>query len=260
MKKTLVGAFAFVLAAWSAGLAAPQAASQAEKLPTGDAVLAKYVEASGGLAAFQALKTRIVNATMEIPSASVVLTLTIYAAAPDRMYTIAESDATGTIESGSFDGVAWETSANRGAVVKAGGERDDALRDAIFDRLARWKEYAKSAECIGSGMIDGKPVYKVRITPKIGSPQTVSFDQGTGLIAQSESQVESPAGKLTLITKPSDYRKVDGVTLAFTNRVTIVEIGQDRIVTVNKIDHTTPIPASRFTLPAEIKALVDAKK
>ncbi len=260
MKKAMVGALVVVAGAWSAGLASAQAAAQTGKLPTGDAVLARYVEASGGIAAFDALKTRIVSATMEIPSAGVIIGMTIYAAAPDRVYTVADSDATGKIESGTFDGVAWEMSAQRGAVVKAGAEREDAMRDAIFDRLIHWKDHLKSAECTGSGMVDGKPVYKVLLTPKLGSPQTYSFDQGTGLILQADSVIDSTAGKLTVIAKPGDYRRVDGVLMPFTNRVTIVELAQDRVVTVSKVDHTTPIPPGRFVLPAEITALVAPKK
>jgi hypothetical protein len=246
--------------AQAASPAANQPAAQSEKLPSGAAVLDKYVDAIGGAAAFQSLKSRVVTATMEIPSVGVTLGVTVYAAAPDRNYTVAESEATGKVETGSSDGVAWEISPQRGAILKTGSERDDALRDAQFDRMAHWKESTKSAECLSVAMIDGKPAYKVLVTPKSGSAQTYYFDRGTGLIAQVDSVAESTAGRLTIIARPSDYRKVDGILMAFSNRVTIVEIGQDRVLTVKTVAHNAPIPADTFSLPAEIKALAGAKK
>jgi hypothetical protein len=258
--KVIRAVSAFALVAVAAGVVAAQPPPQAEKLPSGETVLARYVEASGGIAAFQALKTRFVKATMEIPSAGVVLGLTIYAAAPDRTYTLAESDVTGKIESGTTDGVAWEISPQRGAIVKTGPERDDAMRDAILDRMVHWKDTVKTAECVGIGMIDSKPAFKVVVTPKTGSAQTFYFDRTTGLVLQVESVAVMPGGTVTVFAKPSDYRKVDGVLIPFTNRVTLVEIGQDRVVTVQKVEHNTDVPASRFALPAEIKALVPAKK
>ena len=86
------------------------AQAPAAPLPTGDAVLAKYVEATGGAAAYDAIKNRVVHARMEILGAGVVLGLTVYNAPPANLYTVVESEATGRIETGVSDGVAWENS------------------------------------------------------------------------------------------------------------------------------------------------------
>lgn len=226
----------------------------ASPLPTGDAVLAKYVEATGGAAAYDAVKNRVVHARMEILGAGVVLGLTVYNATPANLYTIVESEATGRIETGVSDGIAWENSALRGALVKDGIEREDALRDAIFDRLAHWRDHLKSAECVGTTDVNGKAAYRVVATPKSGTPQTVYFDKDTGLIVRTETTVTSAAGAVPVVAEPGDFRKVDGIMVAFTSRMQVM--GQERIVTIEKVEHNVAMPADRFALPAAIAALV----
>ena len=238
----------------AAGTLPASAQAPASPLPTGEAVLAKYIEATGGMAAYDAIKNRVVRARMEILGAGVALNLTMYAAAPASLFTVVESEATGRIESGVSEGIAWENSAARGAVVKDGIELDDARRDAIFDRLAHWKEHLKSVECVGTAAVNGKPAYRVVVTPKTGSPQTVYFDKETGLLARTETTVHSAAGAVTVVAEPGDFRKVDGIMLAFTSRMKVM--GQERVVTVEQVEHNVTLPADRFALPAAVAALV----
>jgi hypothetical protein len=233
--------------------AAPPKAS----LPSGEALLAKHVEATGGQAAFDKIKNRVAEGSLDIGQAGIVLALGIYAAKPDKMYTVADSDATGRIESGVTDGVAWENSGMRGAVVKSGAELADGLRDAVFDRMAYWKDYTKTAECVGVVDVDGKPAYKVVVTPKVGSAQTIYFDKDSGLVVQTDSTVIAAGQTLDVVSKPGDYRVVDGVKMPFKVRQYVM--GQERVITFDKIQHNVDLPADRFALPAAIKAIVDKK-
>jgi hypothetical protein len=254
MKQNIVTVCVAAALALAAGTGPASAQAPAAPLPTGDAVLAKFVEATGGAAAYDAVKNRVTQARMEIMGAGVVLNLTLYAAAPASIYTVAESEATGRIESGVSDGIVWENSAMRGAIVKDGPERDDALRDAIFDRLAHWREHLKSAECTGVADVQGRPAYRVVATPKSGSPQTLYFDSESGLLARTETTVNSAAGPVPVVAEPGDFRKVDGILLAFSSRMQVM--GQERVVTVEKVEQNVAMPADRFALPPEIKALV----
>jgi outer membrane lipoprotein-sorting protein len=229
-------------------------APAAAALPTGDAVIAKYVEATGGVAAYDAIRNRVVHARMEILGANVVLGLTVYSARPNSTYTLVESEVTGRIESGVSDDVVWESSAMRGAVVKTGAERDDGMRDAIFDRMAHWKDHLKSAECTGTADVNGKPAYRVVATPKAGSAQTLHFDKESGLVVRTESTVNTAAGPVTVVAEPGDFRRVDGILMAFSSRMDVM--GQQRVVRVEKVEHNVDLPADRFTPPAEIKALI----
>jgi hypothetical protein len=230
------------------------AQAPASPLPTGEAVLAKYVEITGGEAAFTALKSRVTRGRMVITGAGVEISVTTYAAAPGNTYTVAESKATGRIESGVSDGVAWENSALRGPSVKDGAERDDAVKAAIFDRLAHWKAHLKSAECTGTAEVKGKPAYRVTTAPMLGTPETLFFDVESGLLVRVETRVTTAAGAVSVAAEPSDFRKVDGILIPFSSRMEVV--GQERVVTVEKVEHNVEFPADRFALPAEVKALI----
>jgi hypothetical protein len=191
---------------------------------------------------------------MEILGAGVTLAVTNYQARPDSIVTIAEADAIGRIESGVTGGVAWEKSTMRGPVVKEGQERDNALRDAVFDRLVYWRKTLKSAECLGLEAVDGKQAYKVALTPMIGSAQTVYFDRDSGLLVKAESIYEGAAGKFPVVALMGDYRQVDGIKIAYSSTVTLMD--QTRVTTVERVEQNAVMPADRFALPAEIKALV----
>jgi len=257
MKRLAVVALV-VLLFGGAGL--PQAqAPAAGTLPTGEAVLTKYIEATGGVAAYQAIKNRVLKLKIEILGTGVTIMATVYQARPDRTYALAEADAIGRIETGVTDGVAWEKSDLRGALIKEGQERDDALRDAQFDRLVNFRTLHKKIECLGLETVEGKQCYKVVLTPNVGSPQTVYYDRDSGLTVRSESMLATAAGTFSVVSVPSDYRQVaDGIRIAFTNTVTVA--GQTRVNTIERVEQNVDVPADRFALPAEIKALLAAKK
>lgn len=236
--------------------AAPAQAKDAA-LPSGEALMAKYVDALGGQAAFDKIKNRVMEGSLDIAAAGIKLSLAVYSERPARMYMVADSDATGRIESGVVDGIAWENSAMRGAIVKDGAEKADALRDATFDRLIYWKDGAKSVECVAVADVDGKPAYKVVLTPKEGSAQTFYLDKETSLPVQVEAEMVAAGQKITLVSKPGDYRQVDGVKIPFS--IKQVVMGQERTMTIEKVRHNVDLPADRFALPPAIKAIVEKK-
>ena len=254
MVKWMASVCIAVAAVVAAGIDPAFAQAPAAPLPTGEAVLAKYVDATGGVAAYDGVRNRVVTGRMEIQGAGVVLGITMYSAQPASLYTLVESDATGRLESGVSDGVAWENSAMRGPTVKDGIELDDARRDAIFDRIAHWKEHLKSAECAGTTDVNGRPAYRVIATPKSGSPQTLYFDSESGLLVRTETTVTTAGGAVPVVAEPGDYRKVDGIMMPFTSRLKVM--GQERVVTIEKVEHNVALPADRFALPAEIKTLI----
>lgn len=250
------GAFAQSKPAPATAKPAPTA-SAAAGLPSGESLLAKHVEAAGGQAAYDKIKNRVAQGTLEIGAANLTLALSIYAAKPDRLYTLADSDMTGRIESGVVDGVAWENSGMRGAVVKTGQERDDALREALFDALIYWKDSTKTAECVAVADVDGKPAYKVIVTPKIGGAQTIYFDRESMLAVQVETKVAAMGQVVDVVSKPGDYRDVDGIKVPFTARQYVM--GQERVFRMEKVQHNVELPADRFAPPAAIKALLEKK-
>jgi outer membrane lipoprotein-sorting protein len=91
-------------------------------------------------------------------------------------------------------------------------------------------------------------------TPKSGSPQTLYFDKDTGLLVRSETTVNSAAGAISVVAEPGDFRKVDGIMMPFTSRMRVM--GQERVVTIERVEHNVALPADRFAVPAAVKAWI----
>ncbi len=251
MRRTVtLSILAFALAATPAPGQPP-----AERLPTGEAVIAKYVDATGGAAAYAAIQNRVVHGRLEIPAAGVTMQVTVYQAKPNRIYTLAESTQTGRVESGVADGVAWEISPQRGAVIKEGQERDDALRDATFDRLTNWQTTFSRVECVGVENVDGRPAYKVLMTSRVGLPVTAYFDRESAVVVKVATILKSQGQTAEMVAYPSDYRQVDGIRFAFLTKVSLLG---ERTVRVDRVEQNVQLPPDRFALPSAIRALLNA--
>jgi len=105
--------------------------------------------------------------------------------------------------------------------------------------------------------VDGKPAWKVLVTPRRGSAQTYFFDQASSLVVKLQMIVRTPAGEVPVDTYLADYREADGIRMP--HRLRQVAAGQELVTTLESVTHNTEIPAGQFDLPKEIQALV-AKK
>jgi hypothetical protein len=231
------------------------------ELPSAEELLDEYVEATGGKEAYDSIKNRVTTGTMEIAGQGVKLSITVYAAKPNLAYTIAESDVTGKIESGTDGTVVWEDSLLRGPAIKKGAERSSALRDATFDRLVHWRSVYGKAECVGKQAVDGKMCFEIVLTPKptadqnADEPLILYIDEKSGLVAEIESNVVTAAGTIPVQAGLSDYRKVDGILIP--HKLVTRLLNQERIMTISTVEHNVELPEDRFKLPDQIQALKD---
>ena len=235
--------------------------SRAQDLPDAKVVLDKYVEATGGEKAYSKIKNRVTEARMEIVGQNIVLKMTVYAARPNLVYSLIESDVTGKIESGCDGSVVWENSLIKGPEIKTGTTRAAALRDFAFDRFANWSDTYDKAEVEGIEDVDGKACYKVVLSPKPFTvdepvktePIMVFVDKQSGLIVKLESKIISPAGTIPAVVLLKDYQRVDGILIPHKMHTKV--LNQDRVMTIDSVKHNQDLK-DRFVLPDEIQALV----
>jgi len=259
-----LAALLFTGAATTTGAAmAPE--TQGDELPAGAAVLDRYVEATGGLEAYGKVRNRVTTSTIDVPAQGFRATITIYAAPPNKVYAVMESEAFGRIEQGCDGTVVWMNSAMTGPLVKDGKERASELRASVFDRMSRWREAFAKVDCVGVEDVEGKPCYKVLLTPNPleGEPVAADaapffFDKESGLLVKYETGSDTPAGRIVMEAFPQDYRAVDGVRIA--HKLVVKAPGQDRTITTEKIEQNVDLPADRFDLPAEIRAVLEREK
>src|ERR1700676_1600077 len=132
---TVLGMLAGVLAA-------------AQVLPKAETILDRYVEVTGGKAAYEKHTRETMTGTLSFPEQGLSGKLTRYAMAPDKEYSVVELGPIGKIESGFNNGVAWEKSAILGPRVKRGDEKDQAAREARFNAPVEWRKVFTKTETV----------------------------------------------------------------------------------------------------------------
>src|SRR5262245_42002184 len=99
----------------------------ADDLPKGEAILDKYVEVTGGKAAYAKIHSTTTTGTVEFKAMGLKGKMIEYASEPDKRYTEIELAGVGKIQEGSNGEVAWGLSAMQGPRIKEGDERAETL-------------------------------------------------------------------------------------------------------------------------------------
>lgn len=251
----LLSSFAF--GAWAQPAAKPPATT-----PTADQILQKYIDASGGEAAFKRVNTVVMRGTMEIKAQGIKAEMILYRADGGKSYSMMEIPGMGKQEEGSNGDVVWEKTA-MGPRLKDGVEKfivtcaGEAM--AEYARVAIGKDSCYSKiELGGSDTVDGKPVWKLLLTPKQGKVEEQYFDKLSGLMVQQKLIMPTPLGEIPILLGIGGYKKLEGLetpTLV-TMRMGPVEMSMN----FHSINFNEKIPEQIFAVPPEIDALVRAQK
>jgi zinc protease len=229
-----------------------------DPLPSGEKVLEQYVEATGGKAAYEKLKNRVAKGTLEVTGAGIKGKMTITEAEPNKVIADIDLGQFGKQVQATDGKVAWESSGIQGDRVLEGEEKDDFIADATFnDELNFKKRYAK-VECTGVEDVEGKPAFKVVLTPKTGKPKTQFYDKASHLLVKEAETKKTPMGEISAETYPSDYKKIDGILIPHVAKQKVLT--QEIVITMTDVKHNVDLPADTFKLPDGIKELVEKKK
>jgi hypothetical protein len=236
---------------------------QTQKLPAGKEILANYIKMSGGQEAYDKIKNRVSDSTLEIVGQGISIDIKTYAAKPNKVYVLIDSKITGKVEKGSNGKVFWENTLTGGPVVHDGVQREIGLRDSAFERFVYWDKIYESAKSISESKVGDFECYEVVLTPKktrgaeeldAYQPTTLHFDKKNYLIRKIESELAIEAGKIKVVAYPEDYKTVDGIK--FAHQLKMEMLGQKRVITVKKLEHNVKLPDDQFALPDEVKKLL----
>ena len=240
-------ALVLFVAAWSA-------AGQQASLPAANTILERYVDVTGGKAAYEKRHTEISTGAMEVSGKNVKGTAVTYSNDSGDSYTEVEIQGVGEVESGVTHGVVWETSAIQGPRIKQGEERESALRDTRFNAPLHWRTTYYKVQTVGLATVEGQECYKVSAAPPSGSPETLYFSTQTGLLVRRDKVMVTPRGDVPVEFVAAEYKDFDGVKTP--SKMLQKAAGQEFVVTIDSVKVNEAIPASRFELPAGIKALL----
>lgn len=190
----------------------------AQKAPKAEQIVDRSVQVMGG-AAWEKLQSFVATGTISLPAQSIKGSVVMSAKAPNKLSMKQTIDGVGESLS-AFDGtVGWSKDAFQGLRTLTGAELAQLKSQATQAlRPGQWRQLYTKTELQGTVKVGGSPAYKIRLTPKTGSPETQYFDVKSGLPVRTDQVVESPQGKIAIETYPSDYRTVGGVKIPFKMR------------------------------------------
>jgi hypothetical protein len=244
---------------FTAALVASFAASfaAAADMPSGESLLERYIEKSGGTEAYAKAKNMSASGTVEMAGRNISGTVTIFEEG-QKSYTAMDFPGIGKVEEG-FDGeTAWEDSALEGPRILEGDEKAAAKRAATLALITSWREVYKDARTAGEADVEGRPAWKVEMTPKEGKPETFFFDKDSGLLVRISAVLSTAMGEIPTEATMSDFRVVNGILTPFTQ--TEKAMSQNIVMRFDKIAYNADIPGARFNLPDAVKAKRDRKK
>lgn len=235
---------------------------------TVDEVVAKNLEARGGVQRLKALESAKI--TGDVVQQGVKVHLVTWAKRPNLMRREMEGPAPAAGTPGREN-----LPASAGANVKVtvgfdgntvwilnpfissepqqvtGPQAEVAKQDADFDSiLLDYKAKGHKIELLGTEPIDGKPAYHLKITKKNGLVQDYYLDAATGLERRTSSTIEQGANKMVVTTDLSDYRQVDGLTMPF-KMVQSVNGKPIAEVTISSWEVNAPMDDSLFKIPSK---------
>ncbi len=229
-------------------------APQAGGVPEAASILDRYVEVTGGRAAYEKIHSEIMTGTVEFAAQGLKGKMARYSAPPDQEYSIVELEGIGSLESGISGEIAWEKSVLLGPRLKSGEEKEQALREARFNTPIEWRALYPQTATAGMQVIDDEECYEVILTPDKGKPEHQFFSRRTGLLMRTTAVAASKMGDVPVEVDFGNYQKFGGVLFPTVSKQRAGS--QELSITIEQVRVNETLPADRFALPAEIAALV----
>ncbi len=237
--------------------AAPAVPVADKSLPSGKEVLERFVEKTGGRAAYEKVSARVVHGFMEVPARNIKAAYTVNQAAPNKYRLTIEIPGMGRFDEGSDGATMWAMDPMQGPRVVAGEELEQKSRAMAFNAELEPQEYWKTMETVGVEAVKGSPAYKVLLTPANGPATTNWYDVESGLLVKTAAVQKMAMGDVPTETATGEYKEFHGIRLSTLQ--TLAVLGMEQRMTIEKVEHPEKVADEVFALPVEIKALVEKK-
>lgn len=225
----------------------PPASSSVAPELTAQQILDKYVQAIGGRAAWEKLKTRVSMGTIEIPSMSLSGTVLVHEKAPNRMLMVVI--LAGSAFRQGFDGTeGWSDDPVNGMHVKTGAALEEMRRDADFYHPLHLQQIYSKFAVEGTEKINGSDAYVLEATLPDGGADKMYFDKESGLVVRIETKQHTSDGVQSFVEDIEDYHQVDGVKLPFTVHQT--NAASSYTIRFGDVHHNAELDDSEFSKPA----------
>lgn len=218
--------------------------------PSGNAILARFVEVSGGESAIRQKTARLSKGRISLPAMGVNGDLEILQATGGKTVQTFVLGPGVSAAMGTDGSLAWMNIPGIGVQEMEGDQRRQFMEDAdLFRMLQLGKRFTrtevKSPQKLGPLECD-----VVVGNTREGKTETLYFDRATGLLLRWDREMLTQTGSWSPgETWWEDYRTVDGLKLPFKVRQPKPESGAFEIE-ISEIQHGVPTPDEKFKKPA----------
>jgi outer membrane lipoprotein-sorting protein len=218
-------------------------AADDQKPPSVDEIIAKSVEARGGIDKIKGLESTRMSGTAELND-QIQAAFRIVNKRPNL--TRFEMDVNGATLVQAFDGKSsWSVNPfAKGGAPEAGPEaRSRELREHtdMDGLLVDYKAKGRKVDLDGAEDVGGSPAWKLKVTEKDGGADYIYIDKKSFLMVKSSSE---HVGVNVLF---ADYRPVDGLMLPF--RIEQNAAAGKVVMTLDKIEINVAVDEAQFKMP-----------
>ncbi len=202
----------------SAEMTSDAGATSAPAMTMEQELVAKHLEANGGMAALQAIESVHMVGEVYMPAAGMNMPMTITVKRPAMMRVDVKVPAMNMEVINAFDGeTAWADNPMQGGLQKLPADQVVRFREQadIDGILVNHEAKGYSVEYVGEAEIKGTPTQKLKVLRPDSSEIFVYLDAETFLQVKTESEAPNPmTGAMAKVeTFMSDFRVVNGVPM-----------------------------------------------
>lgn len=216
-------------------------------LPTVDELLARYVEAMGGAKAINALTSRVIKGTVDIPGVSRGGSFETYTQAPNKSMTIVDAYPMGRIKVGYNGRGGWTQTPQGVQAVKVAAELASLQRDSDINAPLRIKTNFAKVTLAGTSQIGYREVYVLDLQPAVGAVERLYLDAKTYLPVRINTTRKLGAVLAPVEVYLDDWQAVEGIQYPFSISQRFQKLTLS--YTVKEIRHNLPLEASLFEAP-----------
>jgi hypothetical protein len=217
---------------------------------TVDDLVARNIEARGGLARLKAIESVRIERT--VAALFTDIDIVIYKKRPNlyRSEQKAKNAPTTTVRG--FSDTAWETAGGKTTVREGAGPVEQREIDADFDGLlVDYRDKGHRLELEGRHKLGPADVFKLKVTLKSGAERVVYLDAATFLERRHEGTIElGPNRRVKTTIDYGDWREVNGVKFPFAIEEERDAPGQTFVHYTKRIEVNVPMDETLFRMPS----------
>ena len=218
---------------------------------TVDEIIAKSIDARGGMDKLKAVQTIKATGSLEM-APGMTAPGVMYQKRPDQMrldFTVQGLTATQAYDGSS----AWQImpfTGKKDAELMTADDTKDVKEGADIDGpLVDYKSKGNTVELVGKEKVEGTDAYKLKVTMKDGDVKNIYLDADSYLEIKEDGKRMVRGTEQETESSLSDYREVNGVMFAYAVESGVKGSPQKQKLTIDKVEVNVPVDSTMFKMP-----------